>query len=222
MESESRLSGLLERLRSESRRSRRISWYAWGFLFAAIAGVTASEIVEVAALARCFCGSSTSFPEWLAVPIGLIPAAGLLAFTVREIWLGRREARGTPASTRTTPGEPPGPTPHWAEAVRESQEIMTRLQSETEFSFVPLILGGLGLSATLVGVLVQLSGWDTRYPVYFVELLALPGMLLLVPLYLGARTWWRTLQTQLSRQVSELGRLEGEFFARFAGIDAPA
>jgi hypothetical protein len=44
--------------------------------------------------------------------------------------------------------------------------------------------------------------------------------MLLVPLYFVARSWVRSYQARLDREVGELSRLEAEFLWRFTGTTA--
>ena len=100
--------------------------------------------------------------------------------------------------------------------------MATHAKSEVEWSFVPLVLGWFGLAEFFfIGVEQTLSNNATTVAILVGPLVALASLVLLWPLYLGAREWVVGYQSVLDRQVGELSRLEAEFFWQFAGMTAP-
>lgn len=226
---QSRLELLLVRIRAAAKRSRRFSWYSWGFLFAVV-GATVVFYVLLILQVTAFAagpnsGASITNYLWLS-PLALIPAFLLVALAVREIVLGNQEASENASLPTPGTGEVTGGSPlSWTEIVRQSQELLTHMKSETEVSFIPLFLGVLSLTEFLGGSLlsVLLANDSSIGPlgILLIYGVGVPFLLLLIPLYLSSRRWIRSYQSLLETQVGELSRLEGEFFTRFAGVAEP-
>jgi hypothetical protein len=218
---ESRLELLDAGIRSTVRRSRRISWLAWGFLFAAVAGLPLFVIgVFVAGVT-----SSGNASLLDTVAVGTTPAIVLFGLTVWQLWRGRRESlqyrEGHPP-----PAEPsaPAPVPLGVSilTVQESQKQISRVRGELEISMIPIILGGITLFE-LVGdlVLQSLVSSSPQGPsaleISFVPVLPI---VLIIPivwiLWRTARHWVDEYQRGLDVQVHQMISLEGEFLGRFA------
>ncbi len=171
----------------------------------------------------CFGGVSCGIGIYLAgEAIVISPPGLLLLFAYWEAIAGRRASLSL-----GTAGVPSGPAAEaeipapWVEAVRSSQEQVTRMRSEVDVAFVPLILGLLTLGGYIGEVVLAVlyptgvSGLANLTPL----LVAVPIMLLLVPLWFVCRRWINAYQSLLQAQVDQISRLEGEFFRRFAGVN---
>ncbi len=217
------LTRLGDSIRVAARRSRRFSWFSWGFVFALVGGYLLGAVlgllfpVVTTTITDGGTSTTTTFPVWI-IPVALLPAIVVLALAVREAILGRRE--GLQISSPPNPAAPQGPlveSAGWTEQVRQSQQLITHMKNETEISFLPLFLGTLGLAEVLVGEAIAASSAGTL-TILLVPLVAVPFLLPLVPLYWVTRQWIRGYQAILNRHVGELTRLESDFFARFAGV----
>lgn len=161
----------------------------------------------------------TTAPVWDPI-VAFAPAVILLGLALRELILGRREARGA-SSWLAGPDRDPSVAPPWIEEVRVAQERLTRGASEIEWSFVPLVLGFLALGE--LGVSLALNGTggsgSSTALVVFGPLLGglLIGVLPIWPIYRAAKQWIRAGQERLELQSRELTLLEAEFLWRFAG-----
>lgn len=222
---EGQVQGLSQAIRRVARRSRRFSWFSWGFLFAVYIGASVGAILSLVFMTTVTTTtlggtSTTTTGAWWAYPVGLAPSIVLLVLAVREVLLGRIESRGEVSSLPPTGTRPEAPAAvNWTENVRQAQETLTRSRSEVEWSFVPLVLGMLGLfefvlSAALVLVLSSWGALGVVLPL----MLGFPFLLFLWPLYRVAGRWINRYQEQLTRQGKELSALENEFFWRFAGM----
>lgn len=223
-----RLTSFQNLLRSAARRSWFFSWFSWGFLFAVLIGLGVVFVLSVlfplvtSTVTPSGVTYSTASQLW-AYLLPMLPSVALLFFAVRQVMLGREEARTGASQVRPSRREAPSsPGASWTEVVRRSQELIAQMRSESEAAFVPLLLGGLILGVLVPGVL--LTGYSITAPLspFVAYLLVFPFLLLLIPLYLGVRDWTRGYQVLLDRQVGSLSRLEQEFFTRFAGIAANA
>jgi hypothetical protein len=212
---ESRLLSLDAGIRSAARHSYRLSWFAWGFLFAAFVGIPVVEVAFIFAALRST-GGTTSVG---VIGIGAIPAVVLFALVLRELRLGRQEAHRFREGT--------GPTPPPAEVepvglslltVQEDQKEISRVRGELEVSMVPLILGGIGL-IEFVDALVIVTLYPGFGSLSVVYLPVIP-LVIIVPLiwaiWRAARQWVGQYQKGLDDQVREMVSLEGEFLGRFA------
>jgi hypothetical protein len=219
------LTTLVERIRGAARRSWRFSWYSWGVIFAWIGGFMAAFVfgllfpVVTTTVTANGTSTTTTFPVWVYV-FGFIPPLVVLVLAVREVVEGRREGlEGYVPSNPRAPVLPSEGPSGWTEMVRESQQLITHMKNETEISFLPLFIGVLGMSELGSAVmLVPLLGFS--YPLSFLwtYLVAVPFLLLLIPLYVSCGRWIRGYQTMLDQQVGGLSRLEAEFFSRFAAL----
>jgi hypothetical protein len=220
------LATLSERIRRAARRSYRFSWFAWGFVFSIGLSVTLFALIGLyfaVTVTTMIPGggtsSSTGDPVW-AIPVALLPPVVLLALAVRELVVARREGlRGTPPAVPAT--HPPASQTEggWVAAVQQAQKTVTHMKNETEFSFVPLVLGGFTVGG-LAALFLPASG---AYGWYLVGEFALgigAALALVLPLYVLARRWIAGYQSLLDRQVGELSRLEAEFLWRFTGTPA--
>jgi hypothetical protein len=218
------LASLSERIRRAARRSYRFSWFSWGFVFAIALSTGLFTLIDFyfqITTMTTFPGgsSSTSSDPWWAVPVALLPSVVLLALAVRELLVARREAaRGAVPAVPSADAPASQTEGGWIVAVQQAQKTITHMKNETEFSFVPLVLGAFsvgGAAALLLPAETLLMGY------WVVVLLGVGAALVLVlPLYVLARGWISGYQTLLDRQVGELSRLEAEFLWRFTGTPA--
>ena len=214
------LRALAIRVRAAAWRSYRFSWFAWGFLVATIAGVglvvLAYVFFPVVTTTPTLGGSETTFtlPLWV-VPLTQAPAVVVLGLAIRELLLARREAHGS-ALSRYAPqlSAEEAEDPSWTFLVQKAQDRITHAKNETDWSFPPILVGGLVLAELLI------VNFLTSGPLLFFVLLPLTGGILSVLfwlLYRIARRWIRGYQTLLDRLVGEFATLESEFFWHFAG-----
>ncbi len=200
-----------------ARRSRRFSWYCWGVLFGTYAGLLIFAVVgalfQVVTTTTSSQGTSTTttYPWW-DLPVSMVIPVVLLALAVREVVLGRRETRAPPTTTGSSEM-----TVGWTETVQQCQRQLTHAKSETEWSFVPLVLGLFSLTEVSVFVVFDVFSSNGTNTILVAPVIGLGSLVLLWPLYRAARRWIGSYQGLLDRQVSELGRLEAEFYWRFAG-----
>jgi hypothetical protein len=215
---ESRLQRLEDAIRSAARRSRRISWMAWGSLFAAAVGVPLLGIGFT--LAR-----ATSSPNVdVVIAVGELPAVVLFGLAVCGLILGRREAMRYP-NEAPLPAQPsaPGAGSFGVSllGVQASQQAISRVRGELEISMIPLILGGIALFELLGEAVVYtfLSAPTGPSTAQLVFLPVLP-VVLVIPviwvLWRVARQWVERYQRGLDDQVRQMISLEGEFLGRFA------
>ncbi|MGA8604291.1 MAG: hypothetical protein WB788_04405 [Thermoplasmata archaeon] len=211
------LSAAAGRIDLAARRSRRFSWYCWGFLFGTYAGLLVFSILatlfQVVTTTTTSQGVSvtTTYPWWILPVSAAIPVA-LLLLAVREVVLGRRELRMPP----TSPGASEL-TLGWTETVQQCQRKITHAKSETEWSFVPLVLGLFSLAEICVFILSDSISPNGNITILIAPVVGLASLALLWALYRAARNWIGSYQGLLDRQVGELARLEAEFLWRFAG-----
>ncbi|MGD0587581.1 MAG: hypothetical protein ABSA63_02145 [Thermoplasmata archaeon] len=216
------LSTAAGRIDLAARRSRRFSWYCWGFLFGTYAGLLVFSILanlfQVVTTTTTSQGVSvtTTYPWWDLPVSAAIPVA-LLLLAVREVVLGRRELRMPPTSTGTSEL-----TLGWTEAVQQCQRKITHAKSETEWSFVPLVLGLFSLTEVCVFILFDFISPTGTSTILIAPVVGFGSLALLWPLYRAARKWIGSYQRLLDRQVGELARLEAEFLWRFAGAPPTA
>jgi hypothetical protein len=216
---------LLDRARSVSRRSHRISWLSFGFLVALYGGIVVLSVLgaiypvsTTTTLANGSTQTTTTWSTWgylIAAP----PALIVLGLLVRELVLGRAELRAGPGTAGPPPGDEEGSG--WTQQAVEAQKLLADAKHETEISFAPLAFGLLGM-----GELVAVEGLEVLFPStaaldFFVSLgLGFLALLALVPLYLLARGWILGNQALLDRQVREVSELEQAFLERFARTPA--
>ena len=217
---------LATRVRAATWRSNRFSWFAWGFLFA----VAASEalivlfllLFPVVTTTTTSLGSSstTTVPFW-ALPVALTPAVLTLGLAIRELLLARREAQGAPLSRfAPRPDAEELADPGWTLLVQKAQQRITQAKSETDWSFVPILLGGLGFAELVIGNAVLVFGLFSNLSIpliFIIPATAAVSLVLFWPLYRVARRWIRGYQTLLDRQVGDLSQLESDFLWRFVG-----
>jgi len=216
------LSTVARQIDSAARRSRRFSWYCWGFLFGTYAGlflygILAAAFAVVTTTITSQGSSTTSTAPWWALPVAMVIPAVLLLLAVREVVLGRRELRTPPSSTGTAELNL-GLT----ETVQQCQRKVTHAKSETEWSFVPLVLGLFSLTEICVFLVFEFISPAATLTVLIAPLVGFGSLAFLWPLYRAARNWIGPYQGLLDRQVGELARLEAEFFWRFAGAPPAA
>jgi hypothetical protein len=216
------LSAAAGRIDLAARRSRRFSWYCWGFLFGTYAGLLVFDFVAtlfaVVTTTTTSQGVSvtTTYPWW-ALPVSAAIPVALLLLAVREVVLGRRELRMPPTSTGTSEL-----TVGWTETVQQCQRKITHAKSETEWSFVPLVLGLFSLTEICVFIFFDVISPTGPTTILIAPVVGLGALALLWPLYRAARKWIGSYQGLLDRQVGELARLEAEFLWRFAGTPPTA
>ncbi len=214
------LHALAIRVRAAAWRSCRFSWFAWGFLVATIAGeglvVLAYVFFPVVTTTSTLGGSYTTFtlPIWV-VPLTQTPAVVVLGLALRELLLARREAQGSslsPYAPHLSPEEAENPS--WTFLVQKAQQRITHAKNETDWSFPPILVGGLVFAELLIA-----SALSSGALLSFV-ILPLTGAVLSVLVWLIyriARGWIRGYQSLLDRLVSEFATFESEFFWHFAG-----
>jgi hypothetical protein len=216
---------LATRARAAAWRSYRFSWFAWGFLFAALASegllVLFDLLFPVVASTTTTMGTSTTTtgPIW-AAPVALVPAIVMLGLAIRELLLARREDLGAPLSRYA-----PRPSAEelgdqgWTTLVQRAQQQITHAKNETDWSFVPILLGGLAFAELLIASLVSTAGLFSNLLAASIILpptIAAVSLVLFWPLYRVARGWIRGYQTLLDQAVADLSQLESEFLWRFA------
>jgi len=212
-----------------ARRSRRFSWFCWGFLFAGYGGLALYSIIAVLFPVVTTVTSSTgtmttsTAPLW-SIPVAALPGVSLFVLAFREVIVGRheRDLGTSPVSGPSGPGDE-GTSVGWTETVQRCQQRVTHAKSEVEWSFVPLVLGVFGyveiVASLLLEVLFPALG---LFYIILGPVLALVGVILLLPLYQYAKGWISDYQLLLNVQVGELSKLEAEFLWRFAGAGLPA
>lgn len=221
------LAALARRIQSAARRSRRLSWLSVGYIIAVVVGFALAAYIELWSF-FISSGSPTSTTSFLwPYYIVAVPPLVIAGFAVREVLLGRGEAKEPPSPSAVESSEAPvsGMT-GWTELVQQSQQRLTHMRHETEWSFVWFIFGSLSMSTALAGfVLSPLASSQTSlgpYVFVLIYIVAFAFLLLLIPFYLAARDWIRDYQDELDWEVSGLSRLEAEFFTRFAGVVLPS
>jgi hypothetical protein len=211
------------RVDSQVRRGHRFSWFAWGFLFALALGEVLLVVIELlypmVTTTVTVNGTSTTSTAPLWGPfVAFAPAVVILGLAIRELVVGRREAADTsrraPPTRTDTSAAPP-----WIEEVRVAQQRLTKTASEIEWSFVPLVLGFIGLAELALVFVGNVSGLGGFADAIFLPSLGglVIGVLPLWPLYRLAKQWIRADQERLEIQSRELARLEAEFLWRFSG-----
>jgi hypothetical protein len=195
---------------SAVRRARLFLWLCWGFLCAtiigAIFGAMLSALFPVITTSYTELGavSTTSPPVW-AIPVGMIPAAALLALAVLDIVHGRREIRTGAVRVRVSHWTASSPASSgWAEKIRGAQTLITRIRHDTNSGFVPLLLGGLLLDIFLGQPLLSHFARGSASYAIASDLLPIPALVLLLGLFLIARGWIRSYQMLLDRQATVL------------------
>lgn len=213
------LRALAIRVRAAAWRSYRFSWLTWGFLVATIAGeglVVLAYVSAVITSTTTAGGTSTTstLPIWV-VPLTQIPAVVVLGLAIRELLLARRETQGSPLS-RYAPhlSAEEAEDPSWTLLVQKAQERITHAKNETDWSFPPILVGGLVFAELLIVNVLPSS--VLLFVVVFPLTAAVLSVLFLL-LYRIARRWIRGYQTILDRLVGEFSTLESEFFWHFAG-----
>lgn len=221
------LGTLAQRIQQAARRSRRLSWLSVSYIIATTVGVGVAFTVEIWLLISGLTMGPVS-PLYYTWPfiVAAIPPVGIAFLAAREVRLGLREA-GEPLQPppNATPVKPEGGTVGWTEAVQQSQQRITHMKAETQFSLVWFFLGTFGLATTEGGVVLsQFASSQTSlgpFAFILVYVLAFAFLLLLIPFYLATRDWIRTYQDLLDWEVNGLTQLESEFFTRFARLAAP-
>ena len=205
------------------RHSRRTSWFAWGFLIAALAGVPLFEFGLFALALEFHLAVEAGFALLL---VGGVPAFGLLGLTGRELWIGRSEAR----QYRRWDGAGPsgGKATGFAVSlgtVQESQKQISQIKGELEVSMLPLAFGGIALFEIVGAVGVQLFaagsvnriGGGSNFLILVVPaLVAIAAIPMVWAFWRLARQWVAVYQRGLDEQVRQMISLEGEFLGRFA------
>ncbi len=213
------LRALAIRVRAAAWRSYRFSWLTWGFLVATIAGEGLVVLAYVLAVVTTITSSGGSYttstlPVWI-VPLTQTPAVAVLGLAIRELLLARREAQGSPLSPHA---------PHlsaeeaedssWTFLVQKAQQRITHAKNETDWSFPPILVGGLVFAELLI---VNVLPSSTLLFFVILPLTAAVLSVLFWFLYRIARRWIGGYQTLLDRLVGEFATLESEFFWHFAG-----
>ena len=212
-----------------ARRSRRLSWLAWGFLYAAYGGLFVVSVltvyfaIQITTTVPGGATSTTSVPPLWAFPLAFAPALALLVWAVHELFAGRAATvaalRGTPRPD-TLAFVASNDVPGWTQQVVEAQKLLTTAKLETDWTFLPLGLGLLGAVVNSVLALGTISGDGTLYLLVAVAVGFGLGATALYLLYRVAREWIGGFQERLDRQVREVSALEAEFLWRFAGSPA--
>ena len=216
------------RIRAMARRSRRFSWFCWGFLFGVYGGLALYSVVSIlfptVTTIYTTNGSMTTYTSpWWSIPVAAIPGIVLIVLAVREVVLGCYEAGRSTASPARFAADPEGASTGWTETVQRCQQRVSHAKSEVEWSFVPLVLGVFGYAEIFASLVFQLA--FPSVGLYYIILgpaTALASLILLWPLYRRAKRWISDYQVVLNQQVGELSKLEAEFLWRFAGTGLPA
>lgn len=212
-----------------ARHSRRASWLAWGFLYAAWGGFLVLVLTWL-----WFTTTTTTFgsggtmttvvppPDWW-IPVPFLPAAVLLLWAVSEIFAGRAASRAAIRGARAVsdprdlPREPVG----WTQQVVEAQKLLTAAKMETDWTFLPLAMGLLGGTLALdEGVFDAVGGLASTVQLGLIVVGVALVSFALYLLYRVAREWVGGFQAHLDRQVRDVSALEAEFLWRFAGTPA--
>lgn len=212
----SRLGRLDAGIRASARRSRRISWFSWGFLFVVV-------IVPFTLILPLIVPLFGGVFVWAA--IGAIPAIALLGLVVRELWVGSGEAVRVRDGERVPPSpdaREPAPIGPSLRTVQDSQKRISQVKSELEISMIPLALGLAQI--LLTGAFLVFEVWLdfnlANAPVWWILLPPLGGLAVLAVvmwvLWGLAKLWIAQYQEGLDQQVLAMISLEGEFFGRFA------
>ncbi len=213
------LRALAIRVRAAAWRSYRFSWFAWGFLVATIAGeglVVLAYVFAVVTTTTTPGGTYTTstLPIWV-VPLAQAPAVVVLGLAIRELLLARREVQGSPLSPYAPHlSAEEAEDPSWTILVQKAQQRITHAKNETDWSFPPILVGGIVFAELLIVNVLPSSAF-----LFFVILPSTVAVLsvLFWLLYRIARRWIREYQTLLDRLVGEFATLESEFFWHFAG-----
>lgn len=221
------LSALAQHIQAAARRSRRLSWLSVGYIVAAAAGVGLAYTIELLILITTPLSSHTS-PisfQWPFLVAPIVPLA-LAILAVREVVLGLREGEEPLVpSTASSSVAPVSGASGWTEMVQQSQQLITHMKSETQFSFVWFVLGTFGLSSTVGSVVLSMFTSSQSslgaFTFLLTYVLAFSFLFLLIPFYIAASDWIRNYQELLDWEVNGLSRLEAEFFTRFARLAIP-
>jgi len=220
---------ILDTAKDLARRSRRLSWLSWGFLYAAYGGLVVVSLVTVYFGIQMMttvpggASSTSSVPPLWAYPLAFAPAIVLLVWAIHELFAGRAAAAATLRGTsRPDAGASVASdeTSGWTQQVVEAQKLLTTAKLETDWTFLPLGLGLVGAVVNSILALATVSGEGTVYLLLAIVI----GLGILCPavylLYRVAREWIGSVQDRLDRQVREVSALEAEFLWRFAGSPA--
>lgn len=217
-EIEGQLSTVRDRVRSTARGSRRFYWLSWGYLIGTVGAAIASYFISIQLLvqnAGTGASSGNAYPFWgLVLP--LIPAFGLLALAIGQLWVGYRGSRTgfTSSPEGRVSASAPVDDMTWTELVQRAQKDLTQARGHAVSGFIPLLLGTLVLCGSSVAYQSSGIAFGVTYAVFVPEV-GLVLLLALLPLYLVARRWVARYQSLLDREVGELSRLESEFRSRF-------
>jgi hypothetical protein len=220
---------VLDGAKELARRSRRLSWLSWGFLYASWGGfgvllafmvffaVTTTSTVPGGGV------NTTTMPPLWGYPIAFAPTILLLGWALHELFAGRSAGRAAIRGASPSP-LPPGDrddSPGWTQQVVDAQKLLTAAKLETDWSFFPLAIGLLGWAAAVAtAVFAPLGGAASLYALVTIAVGVGVGGLALYLLYRVAREWIGGFQDHLDRQVREVSALEAEFLWRFAGTPA--
>lgn len=218
---------ILDGAKRISRRSYWLSWFAWGFVFALYGGYFALIYVFLAYPSfgtSLLAGTTTDGLTFALISsLAFLPSAAFLFASFYEIRQGRRDAR----RALTGGGVPPGTGPTemggtgWTPQVVETQKLLSDAKSETEFSFLPLTLGMIGVGS-IVGLAIagELAWTGLANLVGSYGIAAVLTAAVAYPLYRVAQDSVKSLQRRLDRQVQDVAALEEQFLARFTGSPA--
>ncbi len=218
---------ILDGAKRVSRRSYWLSWFAWGFVFALYGGYFAMIYVFLAYPSlgtSLLAGTVTGGLAFTLVSaLAFLPCAAFLFASFYEIRQGRRDARrvlaGVGASSGAGPAEMGGTG--WTPQVVEAQKLLSHAKSETEFSFLPLTLGMIGIGSIVGLAIAGQLGWTGLANLF--GSYGIAGVLtaaIAYPLYRVAQGSVKSLQQRLDRQVQDVTELEEQFLARFTGSPA--
>ncbi len=217
---------ILDGAQDLARRSRRVSWLAWGSFYAAYGGFL---VLVLLGLFFPVPGSVTNGSSGLSVPplwaylVSFSPAGLLLVAAVRELFAARAASRAVIRGVSPGPARPRGPDerPGWTQQVVESQKLLTNAKVEVDWSILPIAGCLLGLDGA-VGLVVETATAGSASLVPFLGVVL--GLGFVCPfvylLYRIGQQWIGGFQQHLDRQVREVSALEAEFLWRFAGSPA--
>ncbi|HTZ62211.1 MAG TPA: hypothetical protein VMC82_06205 [Thermoplasmata archaeon] len=220
---------VLDGAKDLARRSHRLSWICWGFLYAAWGGVVLLTLLALvypnwsATLESGGGLGMTSSPPLVDLPLAFAPAIALFCWALRELFASRRAAR---AAIRGTAANGRAPSagdvaPGWTQQVVDAQKLLTAAKLETDWSFLPLGIGLLGVDSTVTVALNPILGGPfSNAPYFVVGVGAVAFCMALYFLYRVAESWIGGFQQHLDLQVRAVSALEAEFLWRFAGSPA--
>ena len=219
---------ILDGAQDLARRSRRVSWLAWGSFYAAYGGFLVLVLIGLffpvpGSVTNAPGSSGPSIPPLWAYLVSFAPAGLLLVAAVRALFAARAAARAVTRGTPPDTARPRGPdeSPGWTQQVVEAQKLLTNAKVEVDWSVLPIAGSLLGLDGA-VGLVIETATAGSSSLVPFLGVVLGLGFVCPVAylLYRVGQQWIGGFQQHLDRQVREVSALEAEFLWRFAGSPA--